>query len=141
MTPLRQRLYLSAPFASPAPTPSPEEVELLRTELLEMIEANGTATFPDLAAHARELGFEVDGDSDITNGSPSRNVILYRGVHRLLFAAINTLVLQKEVYLQPCHHADAVDDRVADLPIAKRLPARGFCQPTWLPVCILPVPF
>jgi hypothetical protein len=138
---MRQQLFFTAPFSPPAPFPSPGDADQLRAKLLEMIERDGRATFAGFAAHARDLGFEVDGDGGITHGSPSRNAILYRGVDRLFFTAVNMLVMQGDVYFQPCYRADAIDDRVAGLLIAKRLPANGFCRPTWLPACFLPTPF
>ena len=144
MKPLQQHMHFSAPFTPSAPLPSPEEVEQLRIELLELMERNATAAFADLAAHARDVGFEAGGDGNIYHGSPSRNVILYPGVNRLFFTAVNMLVLQKEVYLVQCRRTEEVarciDDRVGEL-VDENVRAKGSRRPTWLPVLFLTVPF
>lgn len=109
--------------------------------LVSLIKERDHVSFVEIKRFGREAGFNVDGDRSAT-WDTDLNLILWNGISGELLAAINSLLADKVIFMQPASYFTYfADGEVLNLPVAKRPPAGGYKRPRWLPVVFRVVPF
>lgn len=110
----------------------------LQKELIKLVKSKDWLSFVEVEQFFRDNGINPVGD--LTYELANKNVIFWAG---LSWEALDVLepLINRKLFLHP---ADLlvylIDGRTMQLPIAKRLPAVGYKDPHWLPVCFRTVP-
>ena len=83
------------------------------------------------------MEFGNDAKGDYEYNLDSKNVVLWDGLSKELLDAIEFCRTNDIIEIKPCTLLIySIDGEVLDLPVAKKIPEKGYQKPRWLPVVL-----
>lgn len=106
-------------------------IEEAKSRIVAEIQRFGDVSF----AGIMQIGAWTHGDIQWELGES--NVVLWAGMSDALVAALQALRDENAINLVPCSSlVYVIDGALLQLPLAKRIPKRGYAEPHWAP-CVL----